>query len=95
MNIRINSSVGAFQGLSKQTTIEAMFIFDYSVLRVTKLSKTFQSEHLILSDISNLVDKPSILDDTASPELINVVAYVQLSMELCIVDQSIIFCTKA
>ena len=58
-------ALGLRKALSKKRTIEAIFLLDYTLPQVAKLSKTLQSEHLDLSVVSALVDATlNTLDDT-------------------------------
>ena len=55
-------------GLSKQSTVAAIYMLDYVLPQVAKLSRTLQTEHLDLSAISSLVDATlHTLDDTVLP----------------------------
>ena len=49
-------SLGLSKALSKQSTIVAIYMLDYALPQVAKLSRTLQAEHLDLSVISSLVD---------------------------------------
>ena len=61
-------ALGLSKALSKQTTIAAIFLLDYTLPQVAKLSKTLQTEHLDLSAISVLVDATlHTLDDAVLP----------------------------
>ena len=44
------------KALSKQSTVAAIYMLDYVLPQVAKLSRTLQTEHLDLSVISSLVD---------------------------------------
>ena len=61
-------ALGLSNALSKPSTVAAMYMLDYVLPQVTKLSKTLQTEHLNLSMISSLVDATlNTLDDTVLP----------------------------
>ena len=57
-------ALGLSKSLSKRSTVAAMYMFDYTLPQVAKLSKTLQSEHLDLLLIPSLVDSTlCTLDD--------------------------------
>ena len=61
-------ALGLSKALSKQTTITAIFLLDYTLPQVAKLSKTLQTEHLDLSTVSSLVDATlHTLEDAVLP----------------------------
>ena len=49
-------ALGLSKALSKQSTVAAIYMLDYVLPQVAKLSRTLQTEHLDLSVISSLVD---------------------------------------
>jgi len=56
------------KALSKKSTISAMFLLDYVLPQVVKLSKTLQTENLGVTVISSLVEAPlHSIDDALSP----------------------------
>ena len=61
-------ALGLSKALSKQSTVVAIYMLDYVLPEVAKLSRTLQTEHLHLSVISSLVDATlHTLDDTVLP----------------------------
>ena len=61
-------ALGLSKALSKQSTVAVIYMLDYVLPQVAKLSRTLQTEHLDLSILSSLVDATlSTLDDTVSP----------------------------
>lgn len=61
-------ALGLSKCLSKPTTVAAIFLLDYVLPQVAKLSKTLQTENLDLSIISSLVDATlNTLDDAVLP----------------------------
>ena len=61
-------ALGLSKCLSKPTTVAAIFLLDYVLPQVAKLSKTLQSENLNLSIISTLADATlNTLDDAVVP----------------------------
>ena len=59
---------GFSNAFSKPSTVAAMYMLDYVLPQVTKLSKTLQTEHFDLSMVSILVDATlNTLDDTVLP----------------------------
>ena len=61
-------ALGLSKALSKQSTVAAIYLLDYVLPQVAKLSRTLQTEHLDLSVISSLVDATlHTLDDTVFP----------------------------
>ena len=61
-------ALGLSKALSKVSTVAAMYMLDYTLPQVAKLSKTLQTEHLDLSIIPSLVDSTlDALDDTVLP----------------------------
>ena len=66
-NTHEREALGLSKALSKQSTVAAiyMYMIDYVLPQVAKLSRTLQTEHLDLSVISSLVDATlHTLDDT-------------------------------
>ena len=58
-------ALGLSKALSKQSTVAAIYMLDYVLPQVAKLSRTLETEHLDLSVISSLVDATlHTLDDT-------------------------------
>ena len=56
------------KALSKQSTVAAIYMLDYVLPQLAKLSRTLQTEHLDWSVISSLVDATlHTLDDTVLP----------------------------
>ena len=56
------------KALSKQSTVAAIYMLDYVLPQVAKLSRTLQTEHLEMSAISSLADTTlHTLDDTVLP----------------------------
>ena len=51
-----SEALGLGRALSKQSTATAMYMLDYILPQVGKLSRMLQTEHLDLSLISSLVD---------------------------------------
>ena len=61
-------ALGLSRALGKRTTTAAIFLLDYTLPQVAKLSKTLQTENLDLSIISSLVDATlHTLDDAVLP----------------------------
>ena len=61
-------ALGISKALCKKSTVAAIFLLDYTLPQVAKLSKTLQAEHLDLTVISGLVDATlHVLDDAVSP----------------------------
>ena len=61
-------ALGLSKAFSKQSTVTAMYMLDYVLPQVAKLSRTLQTEHLDLSMISSLVNATlHTLDDTVLP----------------------------
>ena len=61
-------ALGLSKALSKVSTVASMYMLDYTLPQVAKLSKTLQTEHLDLSIIPSLVDSTlDALDDTVLP----------------------------
>ena len=61
-------ALGLSKSLSKRSTVAAMYMLDYTLPQVAKLSKTLQTEHLDLLLIPSLVDSTlCALDDTVLP----------------------------
>ena len=53
---------------NKKSTVAAIFLLDYTLPHVAKLSKTLQTENLDLAAISGLVDSTlHLLDDAVVP----------------------------
>ena len=60
--------LGISKALCKISTVAAIFLLDYTLPQVAKLSKTMQAENLDLTDIADLVDAtPHVLDDAMLP----------------------------
>ena len=61
-------ALGLSRALGKRNTMAAIFLLDYTLPQVAKLSKTLQTENLDLSIISSLVDATlHTLDDAVLP----------------------------
>ena len=61
-------ALGLSKSLSKRSTVAAMYMLDYTLPQVAKLSKTLQTEHLDLLLIPSLVYSTlCALDDTVLP----------------------------
>ena len=61
-------ALGLCKALTKQCTVAAMYMLDYILLQVAKLSRTLQTKQLDLSMISNLVNATlHTLDDSLLP----------------------------
>lgn len=61
-------ALGISKALCKQSTISALYILDYTLPQVAKLSRALQTEHLDLSIISTRVDATlQCLDDALLP----------------------------
>lgn len=61
-------ALGISKALSKRSTVSALFLLDYALPQVAKLSKTLQAEKLDLTIISSLVDATlHTLDDALLP----------------------------
>lgn len=61
-------ALGMYRALSKKSTIAAMFLLDYVLPQVAKLSKTLQTENLDLTIISSLVEATlHTIDDALNP----------------------------
>lgn len=61
-------ALGLAKALSKHSTVTAIFMLDYVLPQVAKLSKTLQGERLDLTAISSLVDSTvHTLNDAATP----------------------------
>ena len=59
---------GLSKALCKKSTVAAIFLLDYTLPQVAKLSKTLQAENLDLTAISGLVDATlHVLDDAVLP----------------------------
>ena len=62
------SALGISKALSSKSTLSAVYLLDYVLPQVAKLSKTLQSEKLDLTFISSLVEATlNSLDDALSP----------------------------
>ena len=59
-------TLGLYKALSKCTTIAAIYLLDYTLPLVAKLSKSLQAKHLDLSMLSSLVGSHT-LDDAITP----------------------------
>ena len=67
-NFHEPEALGLYKALSKFNTIAAIYLLDYTLPQVAKLSKTLQIKQLDLSRISSLVDAVLIsLDDATTP----------------------------
>ena len=67
-NFREPEALRLYKALSKFNIIAAIYLLDYTVPQVAKLSKTLQIKQLDLSRISSLVDAVLIsLDDVITP----------------------------
>ena len=67
-NFHEPEALGLHKELSKFSTIAAIYLLDYTLPVVAKLSKTVQSKQLDLSMVSSLVDAVLLtLDDAISP----------------------------
>ena len=61
-------ALGISKALCKKSTVAAMFLLDYTLPQVAKLSKTMQAENLDLTAIADHVDAAlHILDDVMLP----------------------------
>ena len=61
-------ALGLYKALSKFTTIAAIYLLDYTLPLVAKLSKSLQTKRFDLSKISSLVDAVlHALDDAITP----------------------------
>ena len=68
-NFHAPEALGLCKVLSKFTTIAAIYLLDYTLPLVAKLSKSLQTKQLDLSMISSLVDAVfHALDDANTPE---------------------------
>ena len=59
-------ALGLAKALSTKTKIDVVFLLDYTLPQVAKLSKAFQSEQLDLSVIASLVDATFHTKDDAA-----------------------------
>ena len=67
-NFHAPEALRLYKVLSKVTTIAAIYLLDYTLPLVAKLSKSLQTKQLDLSLISSLVDAVlHTLDDTITP----------------------------
>ena len=67
-NFHQPEALGLHKALSKFSTIAAVYLLDYTLPVVAKLSKTLQTKQLDLSMVSSLVDAVLLsLDDAISP----------------------------
>ena len=55
-NFHAPEALGLYKALSKFTNIAAIYLLNYTLLLVTKLSESLQTKRLDLSMISSLVD---------------------------------------
>ena len=55
-NFHAPEALGLYKALSKFTTIAAIYLLDYTLPLVAKLSKSLQTKQLDLSIIASLVD---------------------------------------
>ena len=60
-------ALGLSKTLSKQSTVAAIYMLDYVLPQVAKLSRTLQTEHMDLYVISSLVDATLHTLDTVLP----------------------------
>ena len=61
-------ALGISKALCKKSTVAAIFLLDYTLPQVAKLSKTMQAENLDLTAIADLVDATlHVLDDAMLP----------------------------
>ena len=61
-------ALGISKALSKKSTISAMFLLDYVLPQVAKLSRTLQTEKLDITIISSLVEATlHTIDDALTP----------------------------
>ena len=75
---------GLSNALSKPSTVAAMYMLDYVLPQVAKLSKILQTEHLDLSMISSLVDATlNTLDDTVLPSANQLTGWVLELLDDC------------
>ena len=64
----VPEALGISKALCKKSTVAAIFLLDYTLPQVAKLSKTMQAENLDLTAIADLVDATlHVLDDTMLP----------------------------
>ena len=69
-NFHAPEALGLYKALSKFTTIAAIYLLDYTLPLVAKLSKSLQTKQLDLSMSSSLVDTVlHALDDAITPAL--------------------------
>ena len=67
-NFHAPEALGLYKALSKFTTIAAIYLLDYTLPLVVKLSKSLQTKQLDLSMITSLVDAVfHALDDAITP----------------------------
>ena len=67
-NFHEPEALGLYKALSKFNTIAAMYLLDYTLPQVAKLSKTLQIKQLDLSRICSLVNAVLVsLDDAITP----------------------------
>ena len=67
-NYHAPEALGLYKSLSKSTTFAAIYLQDYTLPLVAKLSKSLQTRQLDLSMISSLVDAVlHALDDAITP----------------------------
>ena len=68
-NFHAPEALGLYKALSKFTTIAAIYLLDYTLPLVAKLSKSLQTKQLDLSMISSLINAVlHALDDAITPE---------------------------
>ena len=67
-NFHAPEALGLYNALSKFTTIAAIYLLDFTLPLVAKLSKSFQTKQLDLFMISSLIDAVlHALDDANAP----------------------------
>ena len=67
-NLYAPEALGLYKALSKFTTIAAIYLLDYTLLLVAKLSKSLETKQLDLSMSSSLIDSIlHALDDAITP----------------------------
>ena len=64
-NFHAPGALELYKALSKFTTIAAIYLLDYTLPLVAKLSQSIQRKQLDLSMISSLID--AVLDDAITP----------------------------
>ena len=80
-NFHATKALGLYKVLSKSTTIAAIYLMDYTLPLVAKLSKSLQTKQLDLSMTSSLVDAVlHALDDAITPAAYLVLGLLDLRM---------------